>query len=137
MRKHSPVGSCFHSISLSPKLPLEFLKLNRNTKQGFRVIITEHLYLKSILVILQGKVHIPGAATLFVKFDPRYATGQIAVTLNVMFYRIINPKQTLLRGFSGYAIVFTRNVDDDSFFVVGLYLLLHLQCACKVLSNIY
>lgn len=27
-----------------------------------------------ILVFLQGKVHIPGAATLFVKFDPRYVT---------------------------------------------------------------
>ena len=84
--KHSSVGSCFHNISRSPKLPLEFLKLDRNTKQSFRVTVTEHFFLKSILVILQGKVHIPGAATLFVKFDPRYAAGQIAITLHVMFY---------------------------------------------------
>jgi len=63
-------------------------------------------------------VHIPGAATLFVKFDPRYATGQIAVTFNVMFYRIINPKHTFLRDFVGYADAFTDNVDDDSFFFV-------------------
>ena len=39
-------------------------------------------------------MHIPGAATLFVKFDPRYATEQIAATFIVMFYRIIIPKHT-------------------------------------------
>jgi len=66
-------------------------------------------------------VHIPGAATLFVKFDPRYATGQIAVTFNVMFYRIINPKHTFLRDFVGYADAFTDNVDEDSFFCFVLF----------------
>ena len=34
--KHSPIGSCSHNISRSPKLPLVFFKLDRNTEHVFR-----------------------------------------------------------------------------------------------------
>ena len=33
--KHSPVGSCFHSIFRSPKLPIVLLWLDRNTRTCF------------------------------------------------------------------------------------------------------
>ena len=57
-------------------------------------------------------MHIPGAATLFVKFDPRYATEQIAATFIVMFYRIIIPKHTFFLWHCGLAIAFIDNMDD-------------------------
>lgn len=62
-------------------------------------------------------MHIPGAATLFVKFDPRYATEQIAATFIVMFYRIKNPKiHTFSVWHCGLAIAFMDNLGDPSTF---------------------
>jgi len=38
--KYFPVGSCSHSISRSPKLPLAFLQLDTNTEHVFDLLNT-------------------------------------------------------------------------------------------------
>lgn len=51
---HSPIGSCFLSISRSPKLPLMLLELNSNTVLAFNfIIVAIHAHMYSVPEILE------------------------------------------------------------------------------------
>lgn len=68
------------SINVSQQTKLSEAQVNlflsdelRKCKFSCRIVLNDATSNVTCLVFSQGKVHIPGAATLFVKFDSRYA----------------------------------------------------------------